>query len=132
MSCGCAFDDMMTGVNGTLAKTNQALSGDAPNSNIKKAHGIPDNSVDCVNWVKKAHEWDTVGKNKLYSQNPKEHIRIEDEKRKDISKIKYNILYFGCKYDDPDAFSNPNKDYVDAIKIEEVTKKISQQKGLKK
>jgi hypothetical protein len=124
---GCAFDDMMTSVNSTLKSANQTLSG--TNSETSTLSRLNDKgtavntTVDCEKDVKKSEDWYKFGRKKIYSSNPSQHLSIYNEKEKEIINMQGKLAHY-CGYVNRDL-DNPNKDYIEKIRLEEAQKKIN-------
>ena len=123
---GCAFDNMMNGLNSSLSTTNQALSGNLPNNKISVTSS---NDIDCDKDSRKFKEWNSTGKNKIYSSNLKRHLETLDSKQAEMNKIQYKLIRYCNDRYASDSFTSDgvdiNKPYIDKIRLEEAQQKIN-------
>jgi len=122
---GCAFDDMMSGINGTLKSTNNVLSGtldsntEFNNKNLKQSN----KKINCEKDIEKSEKWYKSDRKKIYSSNPQQHLIIYSKKEQEVINMQGDLAYY-CGYVNRDL-DNPNKQYIDKIRLEEAQQKIN-------
>jgi hypothetical protein len=134
---GCAFDSLMSNINGSLTKTNKVLSHDLSPSidrkekdlNATKSTSITkENDIDCEKDSLKFKNWEAIGKHKIYSKSAREQVAFIDAKNKEMSSIQYKLIRYCNDNNASNSFISGtqeiNKDYVYKLKIEAAEKKI--------
>lgn len=129
---GCAFDEPLTGLNNALSSTNSALNNvtglNPQNSYASNSNYNKDKDIDCDKESKKFEDGHRNSKNKIYSKNPREQVRISDAKQKEMSDIQYKLIrYCNDRYASKALAESTdiNKEYIDKLKLENAARQIN-------